>query len=88
VCSGKDKKINVYEGFTIAEPLLLMGFDSLTYLKAKRVAENFRLSAAETSELLESARGTDKSVDGKLEEAARKIRRGFGRRQQKRSRSR
>ena len=74
VCAVKEaQKINVFEAFTIIEPVLDTLHSSVGYLQAKKVAEAQRLTAREAGELLSMTR-KDNTLCGRLEESARKIR--------------
>ena len=67
-------KLTTYEAFQIVEPVLLSIAENLQYLKAKRVADQYHLTARDAGSLLDKARTGTRSFDEKLEDAARKLR--------------
>jgi len=83
-------KVSIFEGFTIAEPLLLLAFEAISYLKAKKIADAHRLTSADTNELISLARVGEKGLESKLEAQARKLKKNAqnGKRQRSKSRSR
>ena len=72
--STNPPKLSIFECFSAIEPLLLCAFDNIAYLKAKKVADQFKLNAKDATALVADARGTGRSLDEKLEDAARKMR--------------
>ena len=66
------QNLNVYEAFTICEPLNQICNEQMMYLKAKRTADSMRMDARGTRDLIQSVREGG-GIDAKIEEKARKI---------------
>jgi hypothetical protein len=79
-------RMNIFEAYTVVEPLLQSLHGSIAYLQAKKIAEQHRLSAKETGELVAQAR-KENTLLGKLEESAKKITNRRHRRRDSRERS-
>jgi len=66
-------QITIFQAWTVSEPLVRVLVEQMTYLHAKRIADQQGLNSREATQFMAESRGDD-TAEGKLEAAARRIR--------------